>query len=103
MIESSLSRIRIADPGSFLARRLFEAQDPIHHPGEFRDTIVGHDLPSPSHMGVGSHQYTAALGHLPQARPVVVEVEHLTARADHDRPILARFRVCVPVVTSLLS
>src|SRR6266516_4998759 len=61
-----------------------EAQDPIHHLGELRDAVVGHDLLPPSHMGVGPHQYAAALGHLPQARPVIVEVEHLAARADHE-------------------
>ena len=30
--------------GTFLAHWMFEAQDPIHHSGEFRDAVVGHDL-----------------------------------------------------------
>ena len=41
-------------------------------------------MPPPSHLGVGPHQYAAALGHLPQKHPVVVEVEHLAARPDHE-------------------
>src|SRR6266480_6531178 len=63
---------------------MFVAQDPSHRSGKLRDAVIGHDLPSPSHLGVGPHQYAAALGHLPQKRPVVVEVEHLAARPDHE-------------------
>src|SRR6266487_2399465 len=70
--------------GTFLAHWMFEAQDSLHRLDKPRDAVVGHDLLPPSHMGVGPHQYAAALGHLPQARPVIVEVEHLAARADHE-------------------
>src|SRR6266487_6107910 len=70
--------------GTFLAHWMFEAQDSLHRLDKPRDAVVGHDLLPPSHMGVGPHQYAAALGHLPQTRPVVVEVEHLAARADHE-------------------
>src|SRR2546427_1785141 len=54
-------RYSLLQLGTFLAHWMFEAQDPIHHSGEFRDTLVGHDLPPPSHLGVGPPQYAAAL------------------------------------------
>src|SRR6266516_6134223 len=63
---------------------MFVAQDLSHRSGKLRDAVIGHDLPPPSHLGVGPHQYAAALGHLPQKHPVVVEVEYLAARADHE-------------------
>src|SRR5260370_7450576 len=62
---------------------MFVAQDPSHRSGKLRDAVIGHDVPPPSHLGVGPHQYAAALGHLPQKHPVVVEVEHLAASPDH--------------------
>src|SRR2546421_9057875 len=70
--------------GTFLAHWMFEAQDSLHRLDKLRGTVGGHDLPPPSHVGVGPHQYAAALGHLPQTRAVVVEVEHLAAGADHE-------------------
>src|SRR5207247_10512647 len=62
---------------------MFVAQDLSHRSGKLRDAVIGHDVPPPSHLGVGPHQYAAALGHLPQKHPVVVEVEFLAASADY--------------------